>query len=77
MNSMPSSKGWGMPDLQFYTTRQVAKILHKDVATIRRYIHEDKFPGTKFLGKDYLISRESFVEFLNKHSPDKFAERSI
>lgn len=64
-------------DLTFYTVKQIAKILHKDVVTIRRYIHDGKFPETKFLGKDYLISQESLTEFLNKHSPDKFAERSI
>lgn len=64
-------------NLTYYTTRQVAKILHKDIATIRHYIHDGKFPGTKFLGKDYLISEDSLVEFLNKHCPDKFAEKAI
>jgi excisionase family DNA binding protein len=64
-------------DLTFYTVKQVAKILHKDVVTIRRYIHEGKFPETKFLGKDYLISRGSLVDFLNQHCPDKFAEKHI
>ena len=65
------------PDLNFYTTRQVAKFLHKDVATIRRYIHLNKFPGTVFFGKEYLIPQNSLVEFLHQHCPDKFAERSI
>jgi excisionase family DNA binding protein len=64
-------------DLTFYTVKQVAKILHKDVVTIRRYIHEGKFPETKFLGKDYLISQESLTEFLHQHCPDKFAENNI
>lgn len=64
-------------DLTFYTVKQVAKILHKDVVTIRRYIHEGKFPEIKFLGKDYLISRDSLVDFLNQHCPEKFAEKHI
>jgi len=65
------------PDLQFYTTRQVAKILQKDVATIRRYIHQNKFLGTVFFGKEYLIPQSSLIEFLNKHDPQKFAERLV
>ncbi len=64
-------------DLNFHTTRQVAKILHKDVRTIRCYIHEGKFPGTVFFGKEYLIPENSLVEFLHQHCPDKFAEKSI
>lgn len=64
-------------ELSFYTTRQVAKILQKDVATIRRYIHKGKFFGTVFFGKEYLIPESSLVKFLHKHNPDKFAERSI
>ena len=65
------------PDLNFYTTRQVAKFLHKDIATIRRYIHGGKFSDTVFFGKEYLIPESSLIEFLHKHSPDKFAEGSI
>ncbi|MCK4760288.1 MAG: helix-turn-helix domain-containing protein [Candidatus Aminicenantes bacterium] len=64
-------------DLTFYTVKQVAKILHKDVVTIRRYIHEGKFPGTVFFGKEYLIPRDSLVDFLHQHCPDKFAEKHI
>lgn len=64
-------------ELTFYTVKQVAKILHKDVRTIRIYIHKGEFPKTKFFGNEYLISHDSLIEFLNKHSPDKFAERSI
>lgn len=64
-------------DLNFYTTRQVAEFLHKDVSTVRRYIHEGKFPRTVFFGKEYLIPQSSLVEFLDEHSPDKFAERSV
>lgn len=64
-------------ELKFYTVKKVAKFLHKDVATIRRYIHEGKFPGTVFLGKDYLIPENSLVDFLHKHCPDKFAEKCI
>ena len=63
-------------DLNFYTTLQVAKFLHKEAATIRRYIHGGKFPNTVFFGKEYLIPQSSLIEFLHKHSPDKFAERS-
>lgn len=77
MISMQDSKGWGMTeDLKFYTTRQVSQILQKDIATIRRYIKEGKFPETKFIGKGHLISQDSLIKFLNKHSPQKFAERS-
>ena len=64
------------PDLNYYTTRQVAKFLHKDVATIRCYIHKGKFLGTVFFGKEYLIPRLSLLKFLAGHCPDKFAERS-
>jgi len=66
-----------MPDLQFYTTRQVASILHCDVYTIRRYIKESKFNGCILSGKQYLIPQDSLVEYLNKHNLQKFAEKSI
>jgi len=64
-------------DLNYHTTRQVAKFLHKDVYTIRRYIREGKFPGTVYFGNSYLIPESSLVEFLHQHCPDKFAEKSI
>ena len=64
-------------ELSFYTVKKVAKFLHKDVATIRRYIREGKFPGAVFFGKEYLIPENSLVDFLHKHCPDKFAEKSI
>ena len=64
-------------EIDLYTTKKVAKFLHKDVATIRRYIHEGKFPGTVFFGNEYLIPENSLVEFLHKHCPDKFAEKHI
>jgi len=67
----------GMKLYRFYTTRQIAQILHKNVATIRRYIHQNKFMGTVFFGKEYLIPEASLIKFLHKHSPQKFAERSI
>ena len=64
-------------DLTFYTVKQIAKILHKDSATIRRYIHEGKFPGAIFIEKEYLIPHDSLVKFLHNHCPDKFAENNI
>jgi excisionase family DNA binding protein len=64
-------------DLTFYTTRQVAKFLHKDIHTIRRYVREGKFPGTVYFGKSYLIPENSLVKFLHNHCPDKFAENNI
>ena len=64
-------------DLTFYTIKKVAKFLHKDVVTIRRYVHKGSFPGTIFFGKEYLIPESSLVEFLHEHCPDKFAEKHI
>ncbi|MBA7465151.1 hypothetical protein ES707_00313 [subsurface metagenome] len=64
-------------DLNFYTVKQVSKFLHKDVATIRRYIHVGKFPETVFFGNEYLIPQDSLVDFLHKNCPDKFAENNI
>lgn len=64
-------------DLSFYTVKKVAKFLHKDVATIRRYIREGKFPGTVFFGKEYLIPQDSLFDFLHQYCPDKFAEKHI
>ncbi|MBA7699411.1 hypothetical protein ES703_108106 [subsurface metagenome] len=64
-------------EINYYTVKQVSKFLHKDVATIRRYIHEGKFPGTVFFGKEYLIPQDSLVDFLQQHCPDKFAEKHI
>ena len=64
-------------ELSFYTVKKVAKFLHKDVATIRRYIREGKFPETVFFGNEYLIPQGSLVDFLHKHCPDKFAENNV
>lgn len=64
-------------DLTFYTTRQVASILHCGLRTIRRYIHEGKFNGCVLCGKQYLIPHDSLVEYLNKHNLQKFAENNI
>jgi len=63
-------------DPTYYTTKQIALIIHSGIPTIRRYIKEGKFNDCILSGKQYLIPAESLMEYLNKHNLQKFAEGS-
>lgn len=55
------------PDLNNYTTQQVAEILHLQVTTIRDYIKLGKIKAYK-VGKSWRVTEEDLKEFLTKES---------
>lgn len=54
-----------MIEEEFLTTRDIAKLLKLDVATIRRYIQEGKLRAFK-LGREFRIRKKDFEEFLEE-----------
>jgi len=50
---------------EFYTTRQIAKLLDLKTVTIRRWIQKGQLKAYK-LGKGIRISKKDFENFLNE-----------
>jgi len=51
------------------TAEKVAERLNCTIPTVRKYIRQGKFSKFYFVGKGFLISQESFDEFLDNHNP--------
>lgn len=49
---------------EFYSTRQIAKILNLKTITIRRWIEKDLLPAYK-LGKELRVKKKDFDKFLS------------
>ena len=50
---------------EFYSTRQIAKILNLKTLTIRRWIEKGELPAYKF-GKELRIDKVEFEKFVNE-----------
>ncbi|MFA6252263.1 MAG: helix-turn-helix domain-containing protein [Candidatus Paceibacterota bacterium] len=50
---------------EFYTAKELAKILKVNIMTIYRYIKPGKIKAYK-IGKEFRIDKEEFNNFLNK-----------
>lgn len=48
---------------EFMTTGEIAKILKVNILTVRRWIHAEILPATKFL-KEYRVKSKDFERFV-------------
>ncbi len=55
---------------EFYTTRQIAKALHVNIITVRRWIENGKIPTFKF-GRYYRIKKSDFDHFIEERRVKK------
>jgi putative resolvase len=60
---VPAEKIW-------FRTGEVAKILGVNVATIRRWIKENKLKAYR-IGERYRVHRDDLIEFLKVHNLDE------
>lgn len=51
--------------MEFYSTKQIAKIVGLKTITIRRWIDKGQLPAYK-LGKELRVSKEDFEKFLKQ-----------
>ncbi len=58
---------------EYYTTRQIAKILGIKTVTVRRWVAKGELPAID-LGKEYRISQEDFQKFIEKRKTLKNAK---
>jgi len=52
--------------VKVYTVNEVAGLLNKSAATIRRYIYENKL-GAVQIGREYLIPERELLAFIRKN----------
>ena len=63
----PRSTGGGpIPVPQFYTTDQVAELLHVNVKTVRELIKAKKLKAVK-IGNEYRITEEHIRKFIEEN----------
>ena len=52
--------------VKVYTVNEVASLLNKSAATVRRYIYENKL-GAVQIGREYLIPERELLAFLKRN----------
>ena len=52
--------------VKVYTVNEVASLLNKSAATVRRYIYENKL-GAVQIGREYLIPEGELLAFLKRN----------
>jgi excisionase family DNA binding protein len=56
--------------VNFYTIKEISRILNKSESTIRNWIYERKL-GAVQVGREYLIPQQEIFEFLRKNANKK------
>ena len=56
--------------VNFYTIKEISRILNKSGSTIRNWIYERKL-GAVQVGREYLIPQQEIFEFLRKNANKK------
>ena len=56
--------------VNFYTIKEISRILNKSESTIRNWIYERKL-GAVQVGREYLIPQQEIFEFLRKNTNKK------
>lgn len=60
---------------RLYVVSEVASLLRCHPETIRRRIRAEEIKGVIILGNQYLIPGKALQEYLDEHSPEKYANK--